>query len=92
VPQVVEHLLSKLKADANPSITHKKKKVSYYLELENRSDCWEPVAHTCNPSYSGVRDQEDRSLKPLQANSMRPHLKTTHHKNRASGVAQGVSP
>jgi hypothetical protein len=23
-----------------------------------------PVAHTCNPSYSGGKDQEDHSLKP----------------------------
>jgi hypothetical protein len=27
-----------------------------------------PVAHTCNPNYSGGRDQEDRSSKPAQAN------------------------
>jgi hypothetical protein len=27
------------------------------------------VAHTCNPSYSGCRDQEDQGLKPAQANS-----------------------
>jgi hypothetical protein len=27
------------------------------------------VAHACNPSYSGGRDQEDHSLKPAQANS-----------------------
>jgi hypothetical protein len=27
------------------------------------------VAHTCNPSYSGDRDQEDHGLKPTQANS-----------------------
>jgi hypothetical protein len=26
-----------------------------------------PVAPTCNPSYSGGRDQEDRGLKPAQA-------------------------
>jgi hypothetical protein len=26
-----------------------------------------PVAHACNPCYSGGRDQEDRSLKPAQA-------------------------
>jgi hypothetical protein len=26
------------------------------------------VAHTCNPSYSGSRDQEDPGLKPAQAN------------------------
>jgi hypothetical protein len=29
------------------------------------------VAHACNPSYSGGRDQEDRSSKPAQANSSR---------------------
>jgi hypothetical protein len=25
-----------------------------------------PVAHICNPSYSGGRDQEDRGSKPAQ--------------------------
>jgi hypothetical protein len=29
----------------------------------------EPVAHTCNLSYSGDRDQEDCDSKPAQANS-----------------------
>jgi hypothetical protein len=34
------------------------------------------VAHTCNPSYSGGRDQEDGGSKPAQANSsMRLYLK-----------------
>jgi hypothetical protein len=28
-----------------------------------------PVTHACNPSYSGGRDQEDRSSKPAWANS-----------------------
>jgi hypothetical protein len=32
---------------------------------------WAPVAHACNLSYSGGRDQEDRGLKPAQANSSR---------------------
>jgi hypothetical protein len=33
------------------------------------------VAHACNPSHSGGRDQEDRSLKLAQANSsVRPYL------------------
>jgi hypothetical protein len=32
---------------------------------------WAPVAHTCNPSYSGDRDQEDCGLKPVRANSLR---------------------
>jgi hypothetical protein len=29
-----------------------------------------PVAHACNPSYSGGRDQEDHGLKPAKANSL----------------------
>jgi hypothetical protein len=34
-----------------------------------------PVAHACNPTYSGGRDQEDLGLKPAQANSSsRPYL------------------
>jgi hypothetical protein len=28
------------------------------------------VAHACNPSYSGGREQEDRGSKPAQANSL----------------------
>jgi hypothetical protein len=27
-----------------------------------------PGAHTCDPSYSGGRDEEDHSLKPARAN------------------------
>jgi hypothetical protein len=27
-----------------------------------------PVAHACNPSYLGDREQEDSGLKPAQAN------------------------
>jgi hypothetical protein len=41
-----------------------------------RNGCWEPVAHTCNPSYLGGRDQENLGLKPAQANaSQDPILK-----------------
>jgi hypothetical protein len=32
---------------------------------------WAPVAHACNPTYCGGRDQEDRGLKPIQANSFK---------------------
>jgi hypothetical protein len=32
------------------------------------------VAHTCNPSYLGGRDQEDLGSKPSQANSLRPPI------------------
>jgi hypothetical protein len=50
------------------------------------------VTHTCNPNYSGGRDEEDLSSKPTQANSLRvPILKITNTK-RAGGVAQGVGP
>jgi hypothetical protein len=49
-----------------------------------------PVAHTCNPSYSGSRDQKDCSSKPAQAN--RPYLKNPVTKNWAGGVDQGETP
>jgi hypothetical protein len=32
------------------------------------------VAHTCNPSYSGGRDQEDLGLKSAWANSSRDSI------------------
>jgi hypothetical protein len=47
------------------------------------------VAHTCNPSYSGGRDQEETSL---GKEFLRPYLEKTHYKRRASRVAQGVGP
>jgi hypothetical protein len=31
---------------------------------------WMLVAHACNTSYSGGRDQEDRGSKPARANSL----------------------
>jgi hypothetical protein len=40
-----------------------------------------PVAHLCNPSYSGGRDQEDWGSKPTQANSLwDPILKNSSQK------------
>jgi hypothetical protein len=52
-----------------------------------------PVAHACNPFYSGGRDQEDRSSKPPQTNnSWDPILKNLVTKNWAGGVAQGKGP
>jgi hypothetical protein len=35
----------------------------------SRSFSWVLVAHACNPSYSGGRDQEAHGLKPAWANS-----------------------
>jgi hypothetical protein len=40
------------------------------------------VAHACNPSNSGGRDQEDHGSKPAQAKKIPPQ-------KRAGGVAQG---
>jgi hypothetical protein len=51
------------------------------------------VAHTCNPNYSGGKDQEDCGLKPAWANSSQdPLLKKALHKKKAGGVAQGEGP
>jgi hypothetical protein len=48
-----------------------------------------PVAHACNPSYSGGKDQEDHSSKPAQANSSKnPILKKNQHKK---GLAEWLS-
>jgi hypothetical protein len=39
------------------------------------------VAHTCNPSFSGGRDQEDQGSKSaLENSSQDPILKKAHHK------------
>jgi hypothetical protein len=48
------------------------------------------MAHACHPSYSGGRDQEDRS-QPRQIVLRDPILKTTI-RERAGGVAQVVGP
>jgi hypothetical protein len=45
-----------------------------------------PVAHACNPSYSGGRDQEDHTSKPARANSLQdPILKM---RNTKKGLAE----
>jgi hypothetical protein len=39
------------------------------------------VAHTCNPYYSGGRDQEDISSKPARGKQfVTPYLENTQHK------------
>jgi ribosomal protein L44E len=49
-----------------------------------------PVAHTCNPSYSGGRDQEDHGLKSAMANSWQDPTSKNWSEKRAGGVAEGV--
>jgi hypothetical protein len=48
------------------------------------------MAHTCNPSYSGGRDQEDHSSKAVQANSCKTLSWKNPSQKRTGKVAQGV--
>jgi hypothetical protein len=48
------------------------------------------VAHTCNPSYSGGRDQEDQGSKPAWANSLQDPILKNPTQKRAGGVTQVV--
>jgi hypothetical protein len=52
------------------------------------------VAHACNPSYSGGRDQEDCSSKPACANNSwdSTYKKATPIQNKAGRVAQVIKP
>jgi hypothetical protein len=43
-------------------------------------------AHTCNPSYSGARDQEDHSWKPARENGSRDPISKNPITKRAGGV------
>jgi hypothetical protein len=53
---------------------------------------WALVTHACKPSYSGGRNQEDGSSKPVQANSLRDAISKIAISKRAGGVAQGEGP
>jgi ribosomal protein L44E len=48
------------------------------------------VAHACDPSYSGDRDQEDRGSKPARAHSCETLSQNNPSQKRAGRVAQGV--
>jgi hypothetical protein len=52
-----------------------------------------PVAYTCNPRYSGGRDQEDCGSKSAQANSLRdPILKNPFPRKKGCGMTQDGGP
>jgi hypothetical protein len=61
-----------------------------FLMLKMKIISQVPVAHTCDPSYSGGRDQDqkDCGMKPAQENSLHDPIS----KNRDGGVSQGVDP
>jgi hypothetical protein len=50
------------------------------------------VAHACNPSYSGGRDQEDCGSKPAHAHSSRDPILKIPITKRTGGVVQGEGP
>jgi hypothetical protein len=52
-------------------------KIIHIIQIQNCIISWVLMSHTCNPSYSGGREQqEDYSSKPTQANSLQdPILK-----------------
>jgi hypothetical protein len=45
-------------------------KYLFRVDINMKRKSWAPVAHACNPSYSGGRDLEDHGSKPAQANSL----------------------
>jgi hypothetical protein len=50
------------------------------------------LAHTCNPSYSGGRDQEDCDLRLAQGNSSLDTTLKIPTQKKADRVAQVVEP
>jgi hypothetical protein len=63
------------------------------VSKKTKQNSWALVAQTCNPRYSGGRDQEDDGSKPAWANSSQaPILKKNLSQKRAGGVAQGRGP
>jgi hypothetical protein len=50
----------------------------------------EPLAHACNPSYSGSRDQEDCFLKPEGANSLRDHISKKKNNRKTKPLLDGI--
>jgi hypothetical protein len=55
------------------------------LTFKDNSGSQATMAHTCNPSYSVHRDQEDHSSKPAQTNSLRSYLENTHTHHTQNG-------
>jgi hypothetical protein len=53
---------------------------------------WALVAHAYNPGYSRGRDQEEHSLKPDRANSLRDPILKKPITKMGGGVAQCIDP
>jgi hypothetical protein len=57
-------------------------KISKQTNKQKTMFNWALVAHTCNPSYSGGRDQEDLGSKPTKANSSRDSVSKKKKKSQ----------
>jgi hypothetical protein len=63
-----------------PNVTQTWEERDTTVGSQDKQPCQVLVTHTCNPSYSRGRDQEDRGSKPAHANSLRDLIsKNTHH-------------
>jgi hypothetical protein len=60
------------------------------LKFKNKNPCWALVAHACNPSYKGHRDQEVPGLRPARANSSQDPISKLSTQKRADGEAQVI--
>jgi hypothetical protein len=69
------HIYSQLVFNNGAKNTHRGQD-SFLLNTTGKS--WVLVAHVCNPSFSGDRDQEDGSSKSAQANSLQNILSKKH--------------
>jgi hypothetical protein len=58
--------------------------------IRNPKNSKVPVAHACNPSYSGGRDQEDWGSKPARANRLWDPISKKPSQKWAGGLACGV--
>jgi hypothetical protein len=63
-----------------------------FVPSEEETQSRVPVAHSCDLSYSGDRDQEDHGSKPAQENSSRDPISKNPSQKRAGGMAHGEGP
>jgi hypothetical protein len=85
-----EKLCKREAPSSNPRHTHPHRISQLTKKIHG---CWVTVAHTCNPSSSGGREQEDRGSRPAQGNSSQdPISKKKKKKKSQKGRVQGVGP
>jgi hypothetical protein len=61
---------------------YRQQELSVAIIILKNMHCRAPVAHTCNPRYSGGTDQKDHGLKPAWVQFPIPYLKKPFTENR----------